>query len=456
MLNPPMSRFLPILLLVCAGSIFPATAWGAVLRVGPDRPFKTVRAAANAVQDGDTVEVDGGTYSGDVATWRRNNVTVRAIGGRAHLRADGAYESGKGIWVVQGSNFTVEGMEFSGASVPDQNGAGIRAETTGTLTIRNCYFHDNENGILGPNDPAGILVIENSIFANNGYGDGYSHNIYIGPIASFTLRGSYSHKARIGHNVKSRARQNYILYNRIMDEDTGTASYQIDLPEGGLSVILGNIIQQGQMAENSSIIAYAAENTNSGRLELCVVNNTIVNDRDGGGLFLQIRSGTQAKVINNIFYGPGTAWSTAGVTVDASNNYREASHNNSPHLVDPQTYDYHISADSPCVNAGIPPGAVDGFGLTPQEQYVYDAQSAGRVAAGSIDIGAFEAAAGGTSRCDINLDSMTNVADVESLIRQILGISFQGNGDINRDGNINVLDLQVLVNVILGFAGCPG
>ena len=31
--------------------------------------------------------------------------------------------------------------------MPDQNGAGIRYEA-GDLTINDCYFHDNEMGIL--------------------------------------------------------------------------------------------------------------------------------------------------------------------------------------------------------------------------------------------------------------------------------------------------------------------
>jgi hypothetical protein len=371
--------------------LLPVAAFAAILRVGPDKPYKTVRSAAAAVKDGDIVEIDGGLYSRDVAVWRKNNITVRAVGGRAHLRADGANESGKGIWVVQGNNFAVEGVEFSGASVSDQNGAGIRAETTGALTIRNCYFHDNEEGILGPDDSNAEVVIENSTFENNGYGDGYSHNIYIGRIQSFTLRSSYSHKARVGHNIKSRARQNYILYNRIMDEDIGTASYQIDLPEGGLSFIIGNIIQQGLLAENSSIISYATENTNAGVLELYVVNNTIVNDRPNGGTFLQMRAGTKANVVNNIIYGPGTAWSTNGVTITSSNNYREPSYNNSPGLANPQMYDYHIASNSPCVNTGIPPGMANGFDLTPAKQYVYDAKSEARNITGNIDIGAFEA-----------------------------------------------------------------
>jgi hypothetical protein len=54
---------------------------------------------------------------------------------------------GKGIWVISGNDTVVENIEFSGAAVPDANGAGIRFEGV-NLTVRNCYFHHNQNGIL--------------------------------------------------------------------------------------------------------------------------------------------------------------------------------------------------------------------------------------------------------------------------------------------------------------------
>jgi hypothetical protein len=378
-------------LIALFSSLATYNAFAAVLRVGPGKPFKTVRAAAQSVQDGDTVEIDSGVYPRDVATWKGNNVTVRGVGeGRAHMRADGANEGSKGIWVIQGANVTVENIEFSGAAVADRNGAGIRAESTGTLVVRNCYFHDNENGILGPNDTNAEVVIESSIFEHNGFGDGYSHNMYIGRIKNFRLQCSYSHQARVGHNVKSRARQNYILYSRIMDEDAGTASYEVDLPEGGLSFLIGNIIQKGRNAQNSSVIAYAAENVNSGILELYAVNNTIVNERPGGGVFLQLRPGTKVSVVNNILSGPGTPWSTEGVTLTTDHNYIEPSTNNSPRLADPKSFDYHLQPDSPCRDAGIPPGTINGYDLTPQLQYVDNAQCMRRAAVGALDIGAFE------------------------------------------------------------------
>ena len=77
-------------------------------------------------------------------------------------------------------------VEFSGAAVPDQNGAGIRQEGD-DLVINKCSFHDNENGILTGANAASDIKIKRSRFFRNGRGDGYTHNIYIGAVRSFAL-----------------------------------------------------------------------------------------------------------------------------------------------------------------------------------------------------------------------------------------------------------------------------
>src|SRR5512142_1041177 len=53
----------------------PASSPAATLRVGPSETYQTVRAASQAVQNGDTVLVDAGIYSADVTTWNASNIT---------------------------------------------------------------------------------------------------------------------------------------------------------------------------------------------------------------------------------------------------------------------------------------------------------------------------------------------------------------------------------------------
>src|SRR5205823_2283684 len=125
---------------------------------------------------------------------------------------------------------TVENFELSGAAISQNagnNGAGIRHQGL-NLTVRNCFFHDNQDGILGAPSTAGQgeVLIERSEFSHNGAGDGFSHNMYLGNYARFTLQSSYSHTGNVGHLMKSRAHVSSILYNRITDEVGGTASYE--------------------------------------------------------------------------------------------------------------------------------------------------------------------------------------------------------------------------------------
>jgi hypothetical protein len=357
------------------------------LQVGPTRSLLRPSAAAAIAQDGDVIEIDAAEYLNDIVVWGRNNLTLRGVGGaRAYMHATNLIPfngtdagNGKGIWVTTGQNTSVENIEFSGSRVADQNGAGIRADGPG-LAVCNGYFHNNENGILGG---AGIVLIEYSEFGHNGFGDGQSHNMYIdGATTRFTLRYSYSHHAHIGHNVKSRAQQNDILYNRIMDEADGDSSYAIDLPNGGLSYIVGNLLQQGPNTDNSTILTYGAEGLSNANKTLYVVNNTFVNDL-GSGTFVSIAGGSTATVQNNLYVGNGTLVSGTATQVT---NLRT----NTPNFVSIGTFDYRPTAATPGLNQGTAPGLGGTFDLTPAYQYMHPLGRQVRPVNGAIDIGAYE------------------------------------------------------------------
>ena len=277
-----------------------------IVRVGANRAIQSIASAAAQAQDGDTVEVDAGDYRGDVAVWNQANITVRAVGGRVKLMAEGSAAEGKAIWVVRTGRMTVDGFDFSGAKVPDKNGAGIRLEK-GLLTVRDCSFTGNENGILTGNDPQVELEIANSEFGHNGHGDGQSHNLYVGAISRLKVTGSYFHHANVGHLLKTRAAVNHILYNRLTDESGGSASYELEFANGGIAYVVGNIIQQGSETQNPHLISYAAEGYKWPKNELYLVNNTLVDNRPQGGVFLRVKPGDViVKAVNNLLVGKGS------------------------------------------------------------------------------------------------------------------------------------------------------
>jgi hypothetical protein len=360
-----------------------ATGEASVLRVGPGRELKRPSAAAKLARDGDLVEIDAGVYEGDAAVWRQNRLTIRGVGGRARLRAEGAHAEGKAIWVIKGDDTTIESIEFSGAKVPDENGAGIRLEGAG-LSVRDCFFHHNENGILTGANPASDIVIEHSELAYNGFGDGQTHNLYIGAVRSFTLRFSYVHHALVGHNVKSRALKNVVAYNRIMDEKDGRSSYAVEFPNGGLALVIGNAIQHGPKAENPTVVSFGVEGLKHPRNELYFVNNTVVNDRSAGGRFLFVRTGADgARIINNIFSGPGDLLSGAGEQVSNLRLPGTA-------FVNPGDFDYRLKPGSAAIGRGVDPGNAHGIELRPTAQYAHKAAMSARNPAGNLDLGAFE------------------------------------------------------------------
>lgn len=367
--------------------LLPLTAAAVTLQVGPGRTYATPCAAIAAAADGDTVLIDAaGHYDGDVCAWSTNGLTLRGVNGRPRIDAAGNSAQGKAIWVISGDDTTVDNVELSGCRVPDANGAGIRQQGA-NLTVRNAYFHDNENGILAGDHAGSTITIEHSVFAHNGAGDGQSHNLYIGHVDRLVFRYNWSHHAVVGHLLKSRAAENLIEYNRLTGEAGGSESYEINLPNGGLSYVIGNLIQQPATTQNGALLDYLSEgfgqNTDD---RLFVVNNTFVNDR-GSGTFLQIGAAATTPVIarNNLFYGGGTASSQASAVLD---------HNvvgSGALFVDAANYDYRLLPTATAViDAGVDPGSGAGRPLRPTRVYVHPAAGADRPAAGAIDVGAYE------------------------------------------------------------------
>ncbi|CUR55934.1 putative Parallel beta-helix repeat [metagenome] len=376
-----MNRLLPVLVLAsfAVGSLVWAPAAGSetprVLKVGPGRALETPSAAAALARSGDTIEIDAATYAGDTATWSQDDLTIRGVGGRPRLDAAGQNAQGKGIWVIAGDRTKVVNIEFTGASVPDGNGAGIRQEGT-DLRIRRCVFHDNENGILAGANAASDIRISRSRFFRNGRGDGFTHNIYIGAVRSFTLTGSSVTTARVGHEVKSRALRNTIRANRILDK-RASASYSIDLPNGGDSVIAGNVIEQGPRSQNPAVISYGAEGLTNPSHRLWVVNNTLVNHRESG-TYVALAAGTNAHLWNNLLVGPGDL---VDRTAERTTNRRVRSG-----FVDPSRYRFRLTQGSPAIDRGTRPPA--------RARAAYEFRSPADVTArprvGRLDLGAFE------------------------------------------------------------------
>jgi hypothetical protein len=289
-----------------------------ILTVGAGKQYSTISAAVAASQDGDTIQVDAGTYVNDFAAIN-TDITLEAVGGMVSVVATGLIPNGKAIFITNG-DITINGFEFSGAAVADQNGAGIRYES-GNLTLNSCYFHNNETGILGASDPTGNITITDSEFAFNGFGDGFTHNLYVNGLDTLTITNCYFHDAAIGHEIKSRAQNTIITDTRIQDED-GTASYSIDCPNGGNLTVQNCMIEQGAATDNPIIITIGEEGNVYASTSILITGNTILNDNQSSS-DLAVRNNTTAtaQIINNSFFGLASNQIAQGLNVQSGNQF---------------------------------------------------------------------------------------------------------------------------------------
>ncbi|MBL7985396.1 MAG: T9SS type A sorting domain-containing protein, partial [Flavobacteriales bacterium] len=246
------------------------------------------------------------------------------------------------------------------------------------------------NGILAGTVNPSTIRIEHSEFGHNGFGDGFTHNLYINNVDSLIFRYNYSHHAIVGHELKSRARVNVIEYNRFSNENEGIASREIDLPNGGQAYLIGNVIQQGPQGENSNLVGFGMEGLNNpGPHELYAVNNTLVNEKTVGNFF-QMPEAVYFKAFNNIIAGGGSMMSAWPTSIDTLANLRRTDITACGFNA-PNSYDYRIDDGSPAHNLGIPAGvATNGYPLVALFEYVHPANGVERCQHALLDAGAFE------------------------------------------------------------------
>lgn len=390
-----MKYFIVFFALILTAMYSNAKIW----TVSPNGEYKFCSQINTFVEDGDTIEIESASYNNDKqVTWSANNLFIRGVNGRPILRAGEIIENdnsnGKGIFVIRGNNTCIENIEFQNCKVQSRNGAGIRQEGS-NLIVRNCVFNSNEMGILqGGTITNCSILVEFCEFLSSGSPEnpGYQHNIYINHIDTLIFRYNFSHDAIAeGHEFKSRANNNYILYNRISNLNS-IDSRNIDLPNGGQTLIMGNIIEQGESSANSNIIGFGMEGlTNLQPHKLLIVNNTIVN-RKSKGSFIQIANIAYLLMTNNICVGAKTGGFIIGTAdkLDTNNNLinDDISY---PKFVDLFNSDFHLQKGSPAINSGFNFELLDmGYILKPDKEYKPVVNFDYRANDDSIDIGAFE------------------------------------------------------------------
>lgn len=340
------------------------------LLVGPADGPAGIRLAAEKAADGDVIEVLPGTYVVEPVVLAGKRITLQGAEPRPVIKgrelAPG--HDDRALVLVRSGDVTLRNFEFRGARASDADGAGVRQEG-GRLRVAGCAFFDNEHGVLTTNVADAELTIEDSVFAQAPrVPGGLAHLLQVGRIARLVVSGSRFHGGFEGHLIKSGARETRIAYNLVDDGERGEASYEIDLPNGGLAWIIGNVIGQSRLAQNRVLVAYGAQGPAWDRNALYLSHNTLINPGWLPAWFLRVwrdrlPAGTPVVAVNNLVQGPGVfEWGADG---QFSGNV----HRLGGSLLDPDALAFELPGASPLRGQGVDPRRVQGQDLAPRAEF---------------------------------------------------------------------------------------
>jgi hypothetical protein len=281
-----MNHFFALLVFVLASCV--STAWADIT---VDNAAALEQAATRA-KKGETIVLAAGRY----------DLTDLKIPRDLTLKGDGevvfytSRPTEKGILnPLWDASLRVENIRFEGARAPDLNGAGIRHDGL-NLTVVNCIFVANEDGILATGQDHGVITITGSAFINNGYGDGYSHAVYAASGKTLDISASRFVGTRIGHHVKSLAATTRVTGSSFDDAD-GKTSYAVDASRGGAVTITGNSFIQAADADNSTLFNY--DQTRGGNADALVITGNRVVNRNRNGRLLRNETGVTPVISDN-------------------------------------------------------------------------------------------------------------------------------------------------------------
>ena len=214
----------------------PAAA--ATLEVGPGRQYDQPSAAAAVAQAGDTVSIAPGEYF-DCSIWRADHLTivgeagVGEAGGEVTI-TDAACQ-GKAAFVIPGNGVTVRNIGFARIRVPEDNGAGIRAEGR-DLTVRDSRFVNTQMGILAASPGGGTLLVAGCRFTEVGSTLTGRTNFAIRATGfdRVQIEKSVFEHARGGQHVSVDDTRLELLGNRMADEGGHMSGPMVSVQGGAL------------------------------------------------------------------------------------------------------------------------------------------------------------------------------------------------------------------------------
>ena len=414
------------------------SAQAATLSVGPGQQYAAIMDAWNAVQPGDTIEVQGGqTYAGTFLLDAGHSgtaaapITLKGIpvnGQRPILQGIGPGQYDTMVVYLNASYLVMDSFEIIGDG--DTTTDDCLVHGADQVTLRDLVVHGclHQAGLVGDDTGSGSLTLEYSEFYANGDGE-YSHQIYMTtdqamyPGATFRMQFNYIHDGLGGNNVKSRAERNEIDYNWI----EGAYYHELDLvgPDTGSSPrrcdsdVVGNVFRK---TSSWRVARIGGDGSGDSMGRFRFVNNTMILDSLMSSTITLQATVSTLEMYNNVILAPTAGIAVYDITEGSgpaavlygSNNWISTGMTGiptpwtgtiagaDPGFDAPASYDYRLAASSPLVGAGTTDTAATGSlafvdplllpAFNPPERRLIPVGSAeARTFDGKPAIGAFEA-----------------------------------------------------------------
>jgi hypothetical protein len=250
-----------------------------------------------------------------------------------------AGDRGRGGWQIDGgANYHISGIIFANCHTADLNSGGLRYYNGAIgIELKDCIFHDNDNGLTGGSQDSDILVESCELFHNGNLAatnTGPTHNLYIYG-GAFTMRHCYVHDSLQAENFHVRAK------NAVMENNwfARGKSYEGDfMTDGDFSgpgpftqtmLLRGNVFIQSEDPDNHSQVLAVLNDSRVRNLTMSLqaVNNTCIG-HGGKAAFIHLvnADGTQmiAQIDDNLISGvarPVQADKPSNAIVTGTNNW---------------------------------------------------------------------------------------------------------------------------------------
>ena len=291
-----------------------ASAHARTIEVGPAREVKSPAAAVRIAGDGDTIVVDPGEYL-ECFRVSQNHLTIAGAGTGATL-SDTACD-GKALIVVSGTDLTLRNLTLQRVRVPDGNGAGVRLEGR-SLVVEKSRFVNNQTAIMATGVGGSVIRISDTQFEGNGGCDGTrcANALSIGAIDRLRIENSVLRGTKGGHVIMSLAHRTELSATRIEDGPTGSASFDVIIPAGGLLLMENCTIQKGRNAAGLRGAVFLDGSAEGGQVfrRNKFINETgqsvpfILNWSTGSPALLENSVGDDAVISSSGYYSNRAGW----------------------------------------------------------------------------------------------------------------------------------------------------